>query len=169
MGEFGINYSAVAYYDFRDGERMIFVQQTSPCLADVVWRSGERMPVVGSYYGVSDYKKPVRPLLMKDSIFNDMAVFYMIGHAAGKLGYAIDDIPKCFTQIKLYIEGLPCIVCANEYGIVFTDVHTKEPLLNKSARTWEGREEKSLYRVLEKMLSRIRDVYGMDYATSNFI
>lgn len=38
----------------------------------------------------------------------------------------------------------------DEYGVAFTDVHTKEPLLDGSSRIWEGREEKSLYRVLEK-------------------
>lgn len=169
MGDFGIRYSAVVCYDYKDGERIVFVQQTIPEPANVVWRCEERYPAAGSYYCISDYKKPVHPLPMKDSIFNDMAVSYMIGFAAGKLGYSIDDIPQYFTQIKLYMEGLPCIVCANKYGVTFMDVHTKEPMYNQTARIWEGREEKSLYRVLVKMLSRIKDVYGMDYAISNFI
>lgn len=169
MGGFGVSYSAISYYDFAGGERIIFAQKTRHNLAEAVWRSEERFPVVNSYYCVTNGRKRVCLLPMKDSIFNDMAVSCMVGHTAKDLGYSIKNIPKSFAQMRLYIEGLPCIVCANEYGVVFTDVHTKEPLLDGSSRIWEGREEKSLYRVLEKMLSRIRDVYGADYAVSNFI
>ena len=169
MAEFGIKYHAVIYYDFRDGERIIFVQSTMTDPKDVVWTCNECCPVAGSYYCICDYKHCARPLPMKDSIFNDIAVAYMIGVTAKELGYSIDDVPQCYTQVKLCIEGLPSIICANEYGIVFTDLHTKEPLFNRSSRLWEGREKKSLYRVLEKMLSRIKDVYNADYDISNFI
>lgn len=169
MGEFGIEYAAVAYYDYKGGERIVFVQQTAPDLAKMVWRDEGRRPVVDTFYGVADYKNPISLSRMKCSIFDDMGVFYMIGNIGGQFGYSVNDTPEYFTQIRLYIEGLPCVVCGNRYGVVFTDVHTQEPLLNKSARIWEEREEKSLYRILKKMLSRIKDVYGVDYAMSNFI
>lgn len=169
MGEFGIRYHAVISYDFNGGERIIFVQSTTSDPKKVVWMCEERFPTAGSYYCVQRCEEPINIHFMHASIFSDIAVAYMVGVTAKKLGYSIDDLPQCYTQIRLCIEGLPYIICADKYGIAFTDLCTKEALFNGTARTWEGREEKSLYRVLEKMLSRIKNVYGMDYDIRNFI
>lgn len=169
MGGFGVKYRAVICYDLGGGERIVFAQITTTDPVNTAWKCSERCPVANSYYCICDKEKHFRPFLMKDSIFNDTAVAYMIGHTAGKMGYQIEDVPECFTQIKLYIEEMPCVVLANEYGIGFEDLDTKEPLHVEQPCLWHGREEKSLYRVLIKMLSRIREIYGVDYDVSNFI
>lgn len=72
-------------------------------------------------------------------------------------------------SVRVVFCDKKCSVWAGQRGLVFKDIHNQEPMLTMPVLLFKDREEKSLYRVLMKILTEVGKIYEMEFDSREFI
>lgn len=176
MVKHNVAYCAGVYYEYDDGEKIVFKQDTSPKLSKSAWCHGNASIVAKKSYTIVKDGKPLYDWMpfRGTSIFDDVSVNRYVGYYAGRWEYNAFQIPTMFKNIGIIFYDLGCAISGDTVGYAFTRLNHKkvcyeEPKTTAVIPRWEHGESESPGMAFRKMLTEVEKIYQIEFDIREFI